>query len=255
MFTGLVQAVGVVAVIEETPSGVSLFIDPFPTDFIPPEWVRPFEEGESICVSGCCLTLARTIARHGRGHALHAGATTPGSTPSGSHLPPPPSTAHTILGFDVIPESLSRTTLGGLRPGAHVNLERSATLQTFMGGHLVQGHVDGLGAVTHVRQDDQWRVRIQPSDASLMHYLVPKGSVAVDGVSLTVASLTADAFEVALIPTTLERTTLASLHAGSRVNLEADSIAKTVVHWLRHFVQASPRPLHPDLRLTPDSRP
>lgn len=251
MFTGIVQTVGTVAVIEETPSGVSLFIDPFPSDTVPPEWARSFEDGESICVGGCCLTLARTIAKHGRGH--HSGAGTAGTTPggtagslgnetggagSGLHTTST-STTQFILGFDVIPESLVRTTLGNLRPGAHVNLERSATLQTFLGGNIVQGHVDGLGVVTRVQQDDQWRVRVQPADQVIMQYVIPKGSIAIDGVSLTVASLTKEYFEVALIPTTLERTTLGTLKVGDQVNLEADSIAKTVVHWLRHFGAAS----------------
>ncbi|MBC7773207.1 MAG: riboflavin synthase [Pyrinomonadaceae bacterium] len=268
MFTGIVQVVGTVAVLEQTPSGVSLFIDPFPTvglaapmnEALPhssaaavhamvPEWARPFEDGESICVGGCCLTLARVIVKHGHGH--HAPGTSgaggsPGSaigvtgtnvvvgSGASSHAAYVPTT-QVILGFDVVPESLACTTLGTLRPGAHVNLERSATLQTFLGGHVVQGHVDGLGIIEEVRKDDQWRVRIRPAEAAMMQYVIPKGSICIDGVSLTVASLAEDSFEVALIPTTLQRTTLAALTTGDRVNLEADSIAKTVVHWLRHF--------------------
>lgn len=234
MFTGIVQTVGVVALIEQLPTGVGVFIDPFPPCTAPPEWVRSFEDGESICVNGCCLTLARTIARHTGGAGGGYGAPTGGASHV-LHPPANPPTSHCILGFDVIPESLARTTLGTLRPGDHINLERSATLQTFLGGHMVQGHVDGLGTIVHVQQDEQWRVRIRPVDTSLMQYVIPKGSIAVQGVSLTVASLTRDWFEVALIPTTLQRTTLASLKPGDYVNLEADSIAKTVVHWLTHF--------------------
>jgi len=226
MFTGIVQALGSVAVIEETPTGMSIFVEPpeATRTGLAPEWQRPFEDGESICVNGCCLTLARTIPRHHRGGP-------PTSLQPHAHLSGP----DVILAFDVIHETLSKTTIGRLSPGAHVNLERSATLQTFLGGHIVQGHVDGLGSATKVQTGDDWRIRIKPLVPELMQYLAPKGSVTVDGVSLTVAALGPDWFEVALIPTTLAKTTLRDIKEGDSVNLEMDSIAKTVVHWLRNF--------------------
>jgi len=139
------------------------------------------------------------------------------------------------LAFDVGPETLRVTALGELSAGDAVNLERPLRLGDFVGGHLVQGHVDGVGTVTSMtRHDDTARVRIEWSEGDLGALLVPKGSVAVDGVSLTVASLSERAFEVMLIPHTLERTTLRHLGAGRRVNLEMDMIGKYVVRALEH---------------------
>lgn len=175
-----------------TPAGIRLTIDPAGWDHRP-------EPGESVAVGGCCLTVAGT-----------------GGT----------------LSFDVVAETLSKTVLGTLTAGSPVNLERSVRASDLMSGHVVQGHVDGVGTVERVQRAADWRVWIRPP-APLMEYIVPKGSVCVDGVSLTIAGLGSGVFEVALIPVTLEKTTLRTLDAGSRVNLEADVIAKTVVHWLR----------------------
>lgn len=205
MFTGLVQAVGrVVEARPGTGGTVRLVVDGC-------GWPHRPELGESIAVNGCCLTVAE------------AGA------------------AGTIA-FDVVQETLRRTTLGGLRAGSAVNLERSLAAGDLMGGHTVQGHIDGVGVVERVQTVGEWRVTIRPPGA-LMPYLAPKGSVAVDGVSLTVAGVTVErggeqpegTFEVALIPTTLERTTLRDLKPGDRCNLESDILARTVVHYLRHF--------------------
>src|SRR6266851_3555821 len=128
------------------------------------------------------------------------------------------------VGFDVGPETLARTALGDLSTGDEVNLERPMRLDGFVGGHLVLGHVDGVGIVGAVERD--------ASDPALAPLVILKGSVAVDGVSLTVAALEARAFEVMVIPHTLERTTLGGLKAGRRVNLEMDVIGKYVLRAL-----------------------
>ncbi len=202
MFTGIVEAMG--EVLAATPAdpgragGVRL-------DVVVTPWPRPVEPGESICVSGCCLT------------ALATG-----------------DPARVV--FDVVPETLAKTTLGAWRTGQRVNLERSATPTTLLGGHLVQGHVDGVGRVLGVERAGEHRLRIGVAPG-LMEAVAPKGSVAIDGVSLTIAGLdpVAGWFEVALIPTTLAKTTLGELRPGGACNVECDAIAKTVVHWLRHF--------------------
>ncbi|MEN0019465.1 MAG: riboflavin synthase, partial [Planctomycetota bacterium] len=164
--------------------------------------------GASIAISGCCLTVAEA--------------------PDGK-----------TLAFDVIPETLEKTTLGGLTEGDRVNLEPAATATTALDGHIVQGHVEGTGRVVRIDTDDGWRVRIA-AERPLMEAIVPKGSVTIDGVSLTIAAVEPGDddggwFEVALIPTTLELTTLGGLSEGSRVNLETDAMVRAVVHWMRHF--------------------
>ncbi len=195
MFTGLIQALARVDAVEPTALGARLRIDPG-------DWHATPDPGQSVAVNGCCLTLVA------------------GGEP---------------LAFDVVRETLDRTTLGGLRPGAPVNLEPPLTPQTPIGGHFVQGHVDGVATVTHVdAPGDEWRVRIR-TEPELTPLLFPKGSVAVDGVSLTLAAVDPDAhtFDVVLVPTTLERTTLGTLAAGHRVNIEVDMLAKAVAHLLR----------------------
>jgi riboflavin synthase len=137
------------------------------------------------------------------------------------------------VGFDVGPETLARSALGDLSPGDEVNLERPMRLDGFVGGHLVLGHVDGVGVIEAVeREGETARLRIEWQDPGLGPLLIPKGSVAVDGVSLTVAVLGAKAFEIMVIPHTLERTTLGGLKAGRRVNLEMDVIGKYVLRAL-----------------------
>jgi riboflavin synthase len=153
------------------------------------------EVGTSIAVSGVCLTVAER--RDGS------------------------------LAFDLTEETLARTTLGSLQPGGGVNLERPVTLAGRLGGHLVQGHVDGVGTVEAV-DGDRAILRVRPADG-LARYVVGKGSVAVDGVSLTVSSIKEDGtFTVALVPHTLQVTTLGGLRPGDRVNLEVDVVAKYV---------------------------
>ncbi|MEM1071201.1 MAG: riboflavin synthase [Planctomycetota bacterium] len=201
MFTGLVQTIGTVIDSEPTPAGRCLRIQA--------EWCAAISHGDSISVSGCCLTVANEPVADGG----------PG-----------------VLDFDVVHETLARTVLGGFQAGARVNLETSCTPTTMLGGHVVQGHVDGVGTVKAVTSDGEWRVAVgAPCD--LMPCITPKGSVTVDGVSLTVAAVDTDAecFELALIPVTLEKTTLGGLRVGDRCNLETDILARTVVHWLSHY--------------------
>lgn len=207
MFTGLIEAQGVVhSAHTETGGTLTLVIDAG-------SWahcragVSP-TLGESIAVDGCCLTVAKA-----------------------------PDPAHpNLLTFHVIPESLAKTTLGQLRAGSCVHLEASCTPATLLGGHIVQGHVDGVGEVVRVITQGEWRITIAPP-AALMPYIIPKGSISVAGVSLTLASVdpVAGTFDIALIPTTLAKTTLSDLRIGSRVNLECDAMAKTMVHWLKHY--------------------
>ncbi len=178
--------------------------------------------GGSIAVNGCCLTLTDDPADSG------------------------------VLRFVAIPETLAKTNLGRLGPGSAVNLETSITADTLMGGHFVQGHVDGVGEVVGVERPGpgggEWRVRVRPP-AGLMKFMSPKGSVCLDGVSLTIAALEpGDArgsggwIEVALIPETLENTTLGDRTAGDAVNIEADILAKTVVHFLENYAGLGVRP-------------
>ena len=198
MFTGLVQAVGRIAAIEQRPFGVRLVVDANRWDHTP-------ELGESISVSGVCLTIAEPMK--------------PGEP----------------MRFDVVAETLDKTKLGDLIVGNGVNLERACRPNDLLGGHIVQGHVDGVATVTRVQNDpEDWRVRIEPP-AELMEFTAPKGSICIDGVSLTIAALTAAHVEVALIPTTLEKTTLHALREGDSVNLEMDAVGKQVVHWLKHY--------------------
>ncbi len=206
MFTGLIQAKGTVSQIVPTPTGARLLVSAHPWDHRP-------ALGDSIAVSGCCLTLAAD-----------------------------PATTRGLWAFDVIPETLSKTKLGDLKPAGLVNLEHAVTASTLMGGHFVQGHVDGVGEVTHVKTDGEWRITIRPPH-HLMPFMAPKGSVCVDGVSLTLAAVHTDTFEIALIPVTLDKTTLGSLTPGNRVNLEADMIAKTIVHYLSIYApNPAPKP-------------
>jgi riboflavin synthase len=203
MFTGIIQVRGRVLALEPGAGSSRLTLDAR-------AWAHRPAEGESVCVSGSCLTAVRG--------ADHAG----------------------VLLFDVVPETLAKTTLGGLKPGDEVNLEPSVTPATALSGHLVQGHIDGVGLFERVVTAPEWRVTVRPPPG-LMPFIVPKGSVTLDGVSLTVADVrpAEGVFDVALIPVTLAATTLGRSMEGHRCNIECDAIAKTVVHWLRHY--AGPR--------------
>jgi riboflavin synthase len=190
MFTGLISDLGTVERIEPREGGARLALRPrsIPVDDLSP--------GESVCCSGACLTVA----------ARGAG----------------------LVSFDAVPETLSRTTLGGWKPGTAVNLERALRLSDRLGGHLVAGHVDAVGEVLSRTAEGQGARLAISLPASIAPLVAEKGSIAVDGVSLTVARADRDRFEVALIPETLARTTLGQARPGTRVNLEADVIARHV---------------------------
>jgi riboflavin synthase len=158
--------------------------------------LRALAIGESIAVNGACMT----VVMKGRGR----------------------------FAVEVSPESLRRTALGALRPGSPVNLERSLTLSDRLGGHLVQGHVDGVGRVAAVRPEANAWIYTFEAPPAVARYLVEKGSVAVDGVSLTVAASRGRRFDVAVIPHTARHTTLGERKPGDPVNLEADVLAKYV---------------------------
>jgi riboflavin synthase len=200
MFTGIVQHRGRVVSADQDRFSTALTVDAR-------EWSHRPQRGDSVAVNGCCLTVAEQ--------------------PSDG-----------LLQFDIIQQTLGSTTLGSLRTDDEVNLEHAVTPATLLGGHVVQGHVDGVGEVVDlIRDQTQWRLRIQPPAALMMH-IVEKGSVALEGVSLTVARVGQLWFEVALIPTTLEITNLSKLKPSSRINIETDYLAKIVVNWMeRQHVQ------------------
>ena len=191
MFTGIVQAVGRIEERIEHPSGdVSMVID---SGGIPGDDIAV---GDSICVSGVCLTAVEP-------------------TPSGFRI-------------DVSAESLARTTLRNLRAGSLVNLETALTPDSRLGGHLVSGHVDGIGEVL-ARWDDARSVRISfRAPEALARYIAEKGSVCIDGTSLTVNGVEGATFDVNIVPHTLAATTLGELVSGSAVNVEVDQIARYV---------------------------
>ena len=191
MFTGIVEEVGVVRSITRAGDVARLDVGAITT-------LDGSEVGASVAVSGVCLTV---VARGADGFV-----------------------------FDVGPETLARTALGRLRAGDTVNLERPLRFGGALGGHLVLGHVDGTGTVEAVtRVESTTRVRINLPDRSLEPLLIPQGSVAVDGVSLTVAALEDRVFEVMIIPHTLAATTFGRLNTGQSVNIETDMIGKYVL--------------------------
>ena len=195
MFTGIVEELGRVTAVEHGTDSARLSVSgPLVTD--------DAVHGASIAVNGVCLTVV----------TVEAGEFT----------------------VDVMRETLDRSSLGALAPGDPVNLERAMRSDGRFGGHVVQGHVDGTAAVVERAPGDRWEVVRLTLPAELARYVVEKGSITVDGVSLTVASVDDDSFTVSLIPTTLELTTLGSRRVGEVVNLEVDVIAKYVERLLTH---------------------
>ena len=193
MFTGLVGDLGTVAEVHSTTDGVRLAIES--------PLARELSEGDSVAVNGVCLTAVGLCGDR--------------------------------FGADVMHETLRRSSLGEAREGSRVNLELPVRAQERLGGHIVQGHVDGVGAVSAVRDDGFARVVTVQADPQLLRYVVEKGSITVDGVSLTVARVDEDDFDVSLIPETLERTNLGAAAAGTPVNLEVDIVAKYVEKLVR----------------------
>lgn len=194
MFTGIVEAVGLL--VEARPRGggaVRLLVEA-------PEIVEGTRVGDSVAVDGCCLTVAAVEGAR--------------------------------LAFDAVPETLARTALADRHPPARVNLERALRADGRLGGHFVLGHVDGTGRVAALeRRGDDVRLAVE-APAELLPFVAPKGSIAVDGVSLTVVDVRGSAFGVALVPHTLRATTLGERAPGDRVNLEVDVLARYVARLL-----------------------
>ncbi|HEV7460623.1 MAG TPA: riboflavin synthase [Solirubrobacteraceae bacterium] len=188
MFTGLIAELGTVDGVEPTPDGARLRVRG--------GLAGDLSEGDSVAVNGVCLTAT----------SVNGGA----------------------FSADVMAETLRRSSLGGLDAGDAVNLELPLRASDRLGGHVVQGHVDGLGTVREVRDEGFARVVRIDAPPELLRYVVAKGSIAVDGISLTVSELHDDGFDVSLIPETLERTNLGGAQPGARVNLEVDVLAKYV---------------------------
>jgi len=189
VFSGIVRERGRVAAVEPDRGGTRLEVEA-------PRTSTQVAVGDSVSINGCCLTVVSAVDG--------------------------------CLAFDAVPESLERSALGSLRAGSGVNLEPAIRAGEPLGGHYVQGHVDAVGRVRSADPEGQGlRVWIE-APPGVLRYCVEKGSIAVDGVSLTVAELADDAFAVALVPHTLDETTLGALDAGQQVNLEADVLAKYV---------------------------
>ena len=188
MFTGLVQGLGQVVAAEETAGGVRLEIDT--------PLAAELKEGDSIAVNGVCLTAVAPNAER--------------------------------FAADVMNETLRRSSLAAATAGAQVNLELSLRAHDRLGGHIVQGHVDGLGTIAEVTEDGFARLVRVAAPPELLRYVVEKGSIAIDGVSLTVSAVDDESLTVSLIPETLERTSLGAATPGRPVNLEVDVLAKYV---------------------------
>jgi riboflavin synthase len=188
VFTGLVQDLGTVTAVDATGDGVRLAVRT--------GLAEELSLGDSVAVNGVCLTATSIDGDH--------------------------------FAADVMHETLRRSSLAGVADGTRVNLELSLRASDRLGGHIVQGHVDGVGTVRDVREDGFARVVTIAAPPETLRYVVEKGSIAVDGISLTVAGIGEDWFSVSLIPETLERTNLGAAAAGQPVNLEVDVLAKYV---------------------------
>lgn len=194
MFTGIIEERGKVLKVESKGRGKRLILQ------IPPE-LTDIQPGDSININGVCLTLTEK-----REEALL---------------------------FDLSYETLQKSTLGELREGDTVNLERALRLSDRMGGHIVTGHIDGIGMIVEKRREgDFFNLKVKLPE-EILPYVVPKGSIAIDGVSLTVNELKADEIKITLIPFTLEKTNLMEKGVGDRVNIEADILGKYVERLLR----------------------
>ena len=189
MFTGIVRELGTVVSAEEAGGGRNLVVRA-------PGAAARTSVGDSVAIDGCCLTATAV--------------------------------ADATIAFHAVPETIARTTLGSLETDEHVNVEPALRAGEELGGHYVQGHVDAIGRIASVKAEGEGRRMFVEAPAGVLRYCVVKGSVTVDGVSLTVAELGEEAFAVALVPHTLAVTTLADLQPGDAVNLETDVLAKYV---------------------------
>ncbi|MBL8818521.1 MAG: riboflavin synthase [Planctomyces sp.] len=200
MFTGLVEGQGKIRRIAALPAGLRLSVQ------IP--WVSELQIGDSVAINGCCLTVVSLDVNAG------------------------------TADFEAGEETLSKTNLGRLSEDSPVNLERSLSVGARLGGHFVQGHVDGTGIVTEILRNTDWIDMWFEVSPELSRLMVPKGSVTVDGVSLTLVNTPPGRFSVALIPHTLEVTTLGSRQVGDLVNIENDILGKYVLHLLRNLMES-----------------
>ena len=194
MFTGIVEELGSIVAVEPEGEGVRLSVHGALV-------TEDAHHGDSIAVNGVCLTVVTN--------------------------------EDGVFTADVMRETLDRSSLGRLTAGSAVNLERAVRASDRLGGHIVQGHVDGVGTIEHIAPGDRWTVVRVALPPDLSRYVVEKGSITVDGISLTVSAVTADHFEVSLIPTTLGLTTLGVKRVGEPVNLEVDIVAKYVEKLVR----------------------
>ncbi len=202
MFTGLIQELGVIEGIGTRGSGVELEVGA-------PPWGGKLDLGESIAVNGCCLTV-ETVTQNG----------------------------FTVFAS---PETLAKTSVSDLKAGARVNLERAMAMGDRLGGHMVSGHVDATGRLRSVTEHGQsWQLWFD-APAEILTASIPKGSIAVDGISLTLVDVTSDGFSVWIIPETWTRTTLGQLPLGARVNLESDLIGKYVRRSMEAYMAAGGR--------------
>jgi len=188
VFTGLGADLGRVSAVDATDDGVRLTVET--------SLAAELREGESVAVNGVCLTATDVDGER--------------------------------FGADVMHETIERSTLGAVSEGSSVNLELALRAADRLGGHIMQGHVDGVGTISAVREDGFARVVTIDAGPEVLRYIVVKGSIAIDGVSLTVVRVDGDGFDVSLIPETLARTTLGAAAAGTPVNLEVDVLAKYV---------------------------
>jgi riboflavin synthase len=201
VFTGIIQETGRVAALEKRGGDLVLTLEA-------PVTAPTLGLGSSVAVNGCCLTAVK--------------------------IAPP------VFTVEAVPETLSRTTFGGLKVGDRVNLELPVKMSDLLGGHLVSGHVDGLAQVRDIRAEgggSRWTLGLPKG---LMKYVVEKGSITLDGISLTVAAIREDEIEVALIPHTLEVTNLGGLKKGDRLHVEADLLAKHLEKLTIAFRQDNP---------------
>jgi riboflavin synthase len=201
MFTGIIQKIGAVVALHHSGGAGQLAVKAG-------AWTPPVALGESIAIEGVCLTVAQISGE--------------------------------TLTFDVLEETLSKTTLGGKKAGAGLNLERAVRAGDFLGGHIVSGHVDGVGKIRRLGHAGADRAVEVQCAAEILQGLVPRGSIALCGISLTVMDLMPDAFTVHIIPHTWEHTSLRTARTGDAVNLETDLLGKYVA---RHLAAHSPSPL------------
>lgn len=213
MFTGLVEGLGQVVRLTEETAGIRLTIRP-ENDSIP---VSEVALGDSISISGCCLTVVRI--------------------------------SDESLDFEAGEETLSKTNLGQLAVGHVVNLERSLAVGDRLGGHFVQGHVDGQAHVDQIDQNGEWVDMWFRCPATLTELMVPKGSITIDGISLTLVNVQKDRFSIALIPHTLHVTTLGKRKVGDAVNIEQDILGKYIQKLL-----SGQKPSSPFDRIAPEAR-